>query len=414
MFKKPTTSSRRHKNEFKLEKKRVAVGVWEIPVNSEFKSKNHVFHVDKTAFQSANSTFEKSSLIFVAYPKQGFPSPIKNVSSDEEAPFKRRRKQDLSFVYRVEFVILRPNEPFKLIPGDYDFRLCKRSCTKSFLSSDDEWDSLDEGFEENVDYNTDETGDSLPTLSIKVAWNAQNSGKGVKKGLRQSPGKKTIVPIIPASVQPSRDVVTSQRKEEEKEDWVKIVYRFFYNSIDAQTTIGRSNFCCPWCFLNCISFKPLKMHLINCHNRFNFKMFTESNGAKYEGRIDVSPNESFDGSYAGNPHHLVQPELGLFFARNGPTRRNSVTCVLVSKKGIEFRNEDCDSETEEGEAFITQGHDRLYYHTKTSLPIRPQDMDYDSESENDPLWMRTKTQLVSLESLSSLDSSLITFFADDR
>ena len=370
-------------------------------MNVDAKSKcprSFVFHINNSAFQSPNSTFEKSSLVFIAYPKQCYPSPQKNVpssSAESEAQSKRRRKQDINFVYRSEVVIYRSNEPCFLIPGDYEVNFTKRPSVNPLLSSESEWDSMDEGFEENIDVNSGDSDEAQPSLTIKVAWNALNSGKGSKKSVR-SPGRRPNVPSIPATVPP----FLSGHCQRTKGDNVNIFYRFSYNSYDAQTTISRSNFCCPWCSLNCLSLKPLKMHLIHCHSRFNFKMMTDINGSRCEARIDVTPNETFDGSYAGNPHHLVQPELGLFFARNGPTRRSSVTVVLVSKKGQEFRSEEYDSETEEGEAFITQGHDRLYYHTKTCLPIRPQDMDYDSESENDPLWMRTKTQLVRLRTFS--------------
>ena len=34
---------------------------------------------------------------------------------------------------------------------------------------------------------------------------------------------------------------------------------------------------------------------------------------------------------------------------------------------------------------------RLYYHTVTVQPIRPCEIDIDSEAENDPIWLRQKT-----------------------
>lgn len=37
---------------------------------------------------------------------------------------------------------------------------------------------------------------------------------------------------------------------------------------------------------------------------------------------------------------------------------------------------------------------RLYFHTKTQVPIRPQEIDQDSEAETDPQWLREKTQNV--------------------
>ena len=47
-------------------------------------------------------------------------------------------------------------------------------------------------------------------------------------------------------------------------------------------------------------------------------------------RIDVSINECYDGSYAGNPQD-IHSHLGYAFCRNGPTRRTPVTYVLISE-----------------------------------------------------------------------------------
>ncbi|XP_046404195.1 polycomb protein suz12-A isoform X2 [Ischnura elegans] len=44
-------------------------------------------------------------------------------------------------------------------------------------------------------------------------------------------------------------------------------------------------------------------------------------------------------------------------------------------------------------SYIT-GHNRLYHHTVTCLPIYPKELDIDSEGENDPKWLRTKTVMM--------------------
>lgn len=46
-------------------------------------------------------------------------------------------------------------------------------------------------------------------------------------------------------------------------------------------------------------------------------------------RIDVSINESYDGSYVGNPNDLHS--TGFAFSRTGPARRNPVTHVIVCR-----------------------------------------------------------------------------------
>ena len=38
------------------------------------------------------------------------------------------------------------------------------------------------------------------------------------------------------------------------------------------------------------------------------------------------------------------------------------------------------------------GHNRLYFHSGTTLPIRPCEFDEDSEEENDPDWLRCYTE----------------------
>lgn len=271
---------------------------------------------------------------------------------------------------------------------------------------------------------------------------------------------------------------------------------------DFQTTIPRSNYCCPWCHLNCVSLRPLTFHLKNCHDRLNFKVSHDQRGSKIEARIDVSPNESYDGSYSGNPHDLAHASSldHPFCGRGaGPHRRVPVTLILVNKKpwwrSVRLRSQQGSSSGtwghhhHYGDALIADhplwphqssstdhqavmrvlmagaplplmndpgeevyggghpssssstlppphgagggdhhhhhqhhhdhwlsssisssslhhhhhhhdyeplkfGHDRLYYHTNTNLPIRAQDLDMDSEGENSPPWITYKTQKV--------------------
>ncbi len=53
-------------------------------------------------------------------------------------------------------------------------------------------------------------------------------------------------------------------------------------------------------------------------------------------RIDISVNDSYDGSYSGNPHDLiVQPMAlsatggGAAFGRQGPSHRTPITAILI-------------------------------------------------------------------------------------
>lgn len=40
------------------------------------------------------------------------------------------------------------------------------------------------------------------------------------------------------------------------------------------------------------------------------------------------------------------------------------------------------------------GHNRLYFHSDSCVPLRPHEMDEDSEDEKDPEWLREKTVMV--------------------
>ena len=49
---------------------------------------------------------------------------------------------------------------------------------------------------------------------------------------------------------------------------------------------------------------------------------------------------------------------------------------------------------------------RLYYHTGTAQPIRPEEIDIDSENENDPEWLRQKT--IQVRPRLTTDNNLLT------
>lgn len=174
---------------------------------------------------------------------------------------------------------------------------------------------------------------------------------------------------------------------------MRVVYQFVYQQQTRQQTEARTDLRCPWCLLQCRLLAALLKHLKLCHGRFTFAYVPHPKGA----RIDVSINECFDGSYAGNPQHL-HTQTGYAFGRTGPARRTPVTYVMVCRPKraplslSEFMEQD-EPDIEQPRPYIS-GHNRLYYHTETCLPIRPQEIDQDSESEDDPEWLRIKTQLM--------------------
>lgn len=170
----------------------------------------------------------------------------------------------------------------------------------------------------------------------------------------------------------------------------KVIYRFIFNKQILQQTRASGDFRCPWCALNCLQIFSLKGHLKFYHSRLNFKFALDNKGYK----VDVTVNEAFDGSYCLNPQLDFNN-----FATNGPQQRTQVTHILTCLKGKikkKLLSEYLNNETVEFDIFRTQtiGHDRLYYHSKTLQPIKPHEMNEDSEDEIDPEWMRKKTQLM--------------------
>lgn len=151
----------------------------------------------------------------------------------------------------------------------------------------------------------------------------------------------------------------------------------------------RKDFICPWCSLNCIRMYSLMKHLKLCHSRFLFQLVNEPSVQ----RIDVYVNEMYDGSYSGAPHDVL---LG---TQRGPTRRTVVTSIMVfhprrpTYNLLEFQEAD-DGELDQQRQYIS-GHNRIYYHSETCIPIMPKELDYDSEGEPDPKWLqRTTKQMI--------------------
>lgn len=174
------------------------------------------------------------------------------------------------------------------------------------------------------------------------------------------------------------------------ENKLQIAFQFIYNNISRQSTEPSPSLECPWCHVNCMSLYSLLKHLQLCHARFCFNFVQVGNVA----RIDVSINDSFDGSYMGSPHDLVGP-AGFAFTRSGPVRRTSVTHILVCrprrlKPSLSEFVELEENEINGQRPYIT-GHNRLYHHTMTCLPVHPKELDIDSEGECDPPWLQKKT-----------------------
>ncbi|ALC44644.1 Su-z-12 [Drosophila busckii] len=175
------------------------------------------------------------------------------------------------------------------------------------------------------------------------------------------------------------------------QEHIQIVYNFMYSNNTRQQTEYTQELNCPWCGLDCLRLYALLKHLKLCHARFNFTYQPAGSGA----RIDVTINDAYDGSYAGSPYDLAGPSGSSFARTCGPVRRTSVTSLMVCRprrqktcldEFLELDEDDISNQR----SYIT-GHNRLYHHTETCLPVHPKELDIDSEGESDPLWLRQKT-----------------------
>uniref|UniRef100_A0A674MBP8 SUZ12 polycomb repressive complex 2 subunit b n=1 Tax=Takifugu rubripes TaxID=31033 RepID=A0A674MBP8_TAKRU len=198
-------------------------------------------------------------------------------------------------------------------------------------------------------------------------------------------------PLLAVKESASTDLQTKREQVQcEPQQKLRIFYQFLYNNNTRQQTEARDDLHCPWCTLNCSKLYSLLKHLKLSHSRFIFSYVPHPKGA----RIDVSINECYDGSYVGNPQD-IHSQPGFAFSRNGPVKRTAVTHILVcrpkrTKPSLSEFLETEDGELEQQRTYVS-GHNRLYFHSDSCMPLRPQEMDLDSEDERDPEWLREKT-----------------------
>ncbi|XP_068249391.1 polycomb protein suz12-A isoform X1 [Palaemon carinicauda] len=288
-------------------------------------------------------------------------------------------------VYCGELVIFDRHGRCLLTPGQYDLvldfhsndssQLCKSSPKKNAS-----WESIDTL---KMDcFNND------PLLKFSLSWNNESAASSIERPRLRPLKPLDVVLANNASTKPKPQGVASPEAPQ------LVLYQFVYNNNSRQQTEARRDFHCPWCSLNCMALYSLLKHLKLCHARFSFTYVPHPKGA----RIDVALNECYDGSYAGNPQDLVAMPAGFAFSRSGPTRRTPTTTVLVCRPKrpkpslSEFLEQD-DNDFDLPRSYIL-GHNRLYHHTMTCLPIQPHELDEDSEGEHDSEWVRHKTQMM--------------------
>lgn len=153
-----------------------------------------------------------------------------------------------------------------------------------------------------------------------------------------------------------------------------LVYQFIHKNYRQKTELwGRLK--CPWCSLKTANLYILLKHLTLNHGRFKFKYVPSTN----EMRIDVFVNKREEEAN-------IDPfsRLGTTYRGREPHKRKVMTAIIVNRpervrpKLSEFLNFDTKAK-------------RTFYHSVSGIPLRPSEIDVNSEDETDPDWLRQNT-----------------------
>ncbi|XP_014260989.1 polycomb protein suz12 isoform X2 [Cimex lectularius] len=298
-----------------------------------------------------------------------------NSDSDAEPAQKKRKYSKVSdddkvVSFGTDLVIYDRQNRCLLTDGDYEFYLEEMPVNSSTrFSSLSTWEDI------GSDRDKLNTG---PTLKFRLYWSREPVTEMVDRPQ----------PLVPLDMNDNsakeivRNDETSMLGKPTEEH--SLVYQFLYNSNSKQQTETSPDMRCIWCSIDCKTIASLLRHLKLCHPRFSFSC-GQMQGAT---RIDVTLNEGYDGSFWG--------PLGQMPRGNGPIRRTPLSHIIVchpkrpNLNGMsEFMDMD-ENDFDTQRPYIT-GHNRLYHHTTTCLPIYPKEMGIDSEDENDPRWLQKKT-----------------------
>ncbi|CAH0694014.1 unnamed protein product [Spodoptera exigua] len=369
-------------------------------------------------------------------------SEITNGDCDEPVTKRLKSSSDLNSssdgkwtkFYGSELIVYDKHNRCLLTNGEYDLVLhdatpggrsgtIARSPHKALMA---QWETIPNENDLQTEGNPFDIFKVRPLLKLKLSWSqeptnglvnrpklyqqtSENGKKDSSNKDRQSTSKTS-----------NNDIKNGDKTKSDSNDGEskrqQIIYQFLYNNNSRQQTEACDDLHCPWCSLDCGTLYSLLKHLKLCHSRFNFTYFPIPGGA----RIDVSINELYDGSYTGSPHDLIAAQGrsgsgpaaagpggagpgGAGGPRAGPTRRTALTHVLVWRARArrrparhslaEFLELD-DADLVDAQRPYLTGHNRLYHHTITCLPVYPNELDIDSESETDPLWLQQKTMMM--------------------
>ncbi|XP_030637657.1 polycomb protein suz12-B [Chanos chanos] len=398
--------------------KQVPTGKKQVPLNPDLsQTKPGAFPsllVSSNEFEPSNSHMVKSySLLFrVSRPGKRDSNGYMNGETDENIDVKEefpgRKKRNSSHrddgeateTFVAQMTVFDKNRRLQLLDGEYEVSMQQiENCPVSKKRAT--WETILDG-KRLPPFETFSQG---PTLQFTLRWTGDPNDPStapVAKPLSTrnsdtstSESRPSTLRSAPVAVKDSVSTSIQTRREQsvcEPRQKLRIFYQFLYNNNTRQQTEARDDLHCPWCTLNCGKLYSLLKHLKLSHSRFIFNYVPHPKGA----RIDVSINECYDGSYVGNPQD-IHSQPGFAFSRNGPVKRTAVTHILVcrpkrTKPSLSEFLESEDGEPEQQRTYVS-GHNRLYFHSDSCMPLRPQEMEVDSEDERDPEWLREKTAM---------------------
>uniref|UniRef100_A0AAQ5XPS7 Polycomb protein VEFS-Box domain-containing protein n=1 Tax=Amphiprion ocellaris TaxID=80972 RepID=A0AAQ5XPS7_AMPOC len=379
--------------------KQVPTGKKQVPLNPDSNQTKPGSYpsllVSSNEFEPSNSHMVKSYSLLFRVSRTGR-RDTNDTPSRKKRSLSHREEGETTETYVAQMTVFDKNRRLQLLDGEYevsmqgmeDSPVSKKRAT---------WETILDG-KRLPPFETFSQG---PTLQFTLRWTGDASGKStapVAKPLatrnsdssspmetRTSNHRTALMKSVSTDIQTRKEQVPCEPRQK-----LRIFYQFLYNNNTRQQTEARDDLHCPWCTLNCSKLYSLLKHLKLSHSRFIFNYVPHPKGA----RIDVSINECYDGSYVGNPQD-IHSQPGFAFSRNGPVKRTAVTHILVcrpkrTKPSLSEFLESDDGELEQQRTYVS-GHNRLYFHSDSCMPLRPQEMEVDSEDERDPEWLREKT-----------------------
>ncbi|XP_034566765.1 polycomb protein suz12-B-like [Notolabrus celidotus] len=399
--------------------KQVPAGKKQVPLNPDTRAAGQAkpgsfpsLLVPSSEFEPSNSHMVKSySLLFRVSRLGCSRTQINGLTNGEhhhsrdfaeEVINRKRRSSSIRDEGETTFVaqmtVFDKNRRLQLLDGEYEVSMqemeeCpvnkKRATWETILDGKrlPPFESFSQGptLQFTLRWTTDSSDHSTAPVAKPLATRNSETNQDSKPSTQRATHTPAVKESINPDVQSRRELISAEPRQK-----LRIFYQFQYNHNTRQQTEARDDLHCPWCTLNCRKLYSLIKHLKLSHPRFIFNYVPHPKGAK----IEVSINECYDGSYAGNPQD-IHSQPGFAFSRNGPVKRTTVTHVLTcrpkrTKPSLSEFLESEDGDQEQPRTLIS-GHNRLYFHSDSCVPLRPQEMEVDSEDERYPDWLKEKT-----------------------